>query len=472
MRIGKYETVEFLGGGMSEVYRATDTVLGRTVALKILTTRGAADEQMKDRFLLEARVSSGISHDHIVTTYDYGEDEGRPFIIMEFLVGESLRQAIDRGSPADFASKAKIALQLAKALQHIHSLNIIHRDVKPDNIHLDASGKAKLMDFGIAKAQAVNLTRTGLTVGTPHYMAPEVILGQPVTHHVDLYSFGVVLFELLAGRKPIQADTVERIVYLALYEPIPFDLLVDAGVPEPLRELVAQCMARHPAERIQSFAEVREQLEQWLANPDRRPEAKAVAAPVKPAPRRRQLGMRWVAIAGAATVALAILTLALLLNPQPPPAVSASPSARLTLPSGDMVLVDGGAFPFGPSQEKVELKPYYIDVTEVTNEDYHEYCRATNYPLPKGFEIERPGYPVVNITVRDAKAFAQWAGKRLPTEEEWERAARGIEGRRFSWGTRPMPRRRTCSTTRATRGATWCRATRSGPASVPWAHII
>jgi serine/threonine protein kinase len=211
MRVGKYETEAFLGGGMSEVYRARDTVLGRTVALKILTVAASADKPTKDRFLLEARLSSGIAHDNIVTTYDYGEEDGRPFMVMEFLVGQTLRQAIAANTLPDIPGRVRIALQVARALERVHALDVLHRDVKPDNVHLDANGRAKLMDFGIAKTQQVSLTRTGFTLGTPHYMAPEMLTGQPATPQVDVYSFGIMLFELLCGRKPIDADTVERI---------------------------------------------------------------------------------------------------------------------------------------------------------------------------------------------------------------------------------------------------------------------
>src|SRR5581483_3327094 len=129
MQVGKYETEVFLGGGMSEVYRAHDTVLGRTVALKILTATSAADVPTKDRFLLEARLSAGITHDNIVTTYDYGEADGRPYLVMEFVTGQTLRQALGSSTLPDMTGRLQIALQVARALEHIHSLGIIHRDV-------------------------------------------------------------------------------------------------------------------------------------------------------------------------------------------------------------------------------------------------------------------------------------------------------------------------------------------------------
>ncbi|PYT28363.1 MAG: hypothetical protein DMG57_15120 [Acidobacteria bacterium] len=142
--IGKYELLEFLGGGMARVYRARDTVIGRTVAVKILTEEGCADADTKSRFLQEARLAGNISHDNIINIYDFGEDDqGRPFMVMEFLKGEDLRHAITNSHTGDTENKLKIALQVARALEHIHSQHIIHRDIKPDNVHVTTTGVVK-----------------------------------------------------------------------------------------------------------------------------------------------------------------------------------------------------------------------------------------------------------------------------------------------------------------------------------------
>ena len=255
-RIGKYELLEFLGGGMSHVYRAKDTVLGRTVALKILTEAGVTDQEAKARFLLEARMASNIQHDHIISVYDFGEESGRPFIVMEFLRGESLRAAIKGARTGDLNSKLNMALQVAKALEFIHARKIIHRDIKPENIHLDQAGKVKLMDFGIAKSEGMSLTRAGFTLGTPYYMAPEQVLGQQVSPLVDVYAFGVVLYELLTGVKPIAGDTVERIFNAILYEPLNLEPLKGAQATPDVMDLVTRCTAKQAAQRPQSMTEV------------------------------------------------------------------------------------------------------------------------------------------------------------------------------------------------------------------------
>lgn len=263
-RIGKYQLEAFLGGGMSHVYRAQDTVLGRTVAVKILTEQGCTDQETKQRFLQEARMAGNFAHDNIIRVFDFGEDNGRPFMIMEFLKGETLRDAIKGRRTGDLKNRLRIALQITQALEYIHGLKIIHRDIKPDNVHLDASGRVKLMDFGIAKSQNVQLTRVGFTLGTPYYMAPEQVLGQHVTHLVDIYAFGVLLYELLTGLKPVSGDSLDKVFHQILNESLNMEPLRQSAAPPSVRDLVARCTAKTPAERLQSFELVRAELERIL----------------------------------------------------------------------------------------------------------------------------------------------------------------------------------------------------------------
>jgi serine/threonine protein kinase len=266
-RIGKYELQEFLGGGMSHVYRAQDTVLGRTVAVKILTDSGCADPETKARFLQEARTAGNFAHDNIISVFDFGEDNGRPFIIMEFLRGESLRDAIRNNHTGDLRNKLNIAVQISRALDYIHSRRIIHRDIKPDNIHIDEAGRVKLMDFGIAKTHNVALTRVGFTLGTPYYMAPEQVLGQQVTPLVDVYAFGIMMFELFTGQKPITGDSIEKVFQQILHEPINLDPLRQAGATPAVVDVVARCVSKAPQQRIQGFSAVCVELERLLDEP-------------------------------------------------------------------------------------------------------------------------------------------------------------------------------------------------------------
>jgi serine/threonine protein kinase len=263
-RVGKYELEEFLGGGMSHVYRAKDSVLGRRVALKILTDAGVQDTETKARFLQEARTASNISHENIINVFDFGEDQGRPFIVMEFLEGESLRDAVKRGHLGDFSSRLKIVIQVARAIDYIHTKKIIHRDIKPENINLDSTGKVKLMDFGIAKSEGIALTRAGFTLGTPYYMAPEQVLGQPVTPQADVYAFGILLFEVLTGLKPITGESVEKIFNQILYQPIDLEPLRTQKLPPAISVLIERCTAKQPAQRPPGLGPVVEELEQIL----------------------------------------------------------------------------------------------------------------------------------------------------------------------------------------------------------------
>ena len=280
-RIGKYELQEFLGGGMSHVYRALDTLIGRTVAVKILTEAGCQDSDVKDRFLAEARMAGSLTHDNVLGIYDFGEDDQRrPFMVMEFLRGEDLRHAMRNGHTGDLRAKLKIASQVSRALAYVHTQKIIHRDLKPENIHINAAGVVKLIDFGIAKTEGLQMTRAGFVLGTPFYMAPEQVTGENITEQVDVYAFGVLLFELLTGKKPVQADAVERIFYSILNEPLKMEPLHEAGVPQSVCDLVVHCTAKNPAERPQGFTLISAEIDRLIAELD----APTMVLPASPAP--------------------------------------------------------------------------------------------------------------------------------------------------------------------------------------------
>jgi eukaryotic-like serine/threonine-protein kinase len=281
-RVGKYAIEKFLGGSMSNVYRAKDTVLGRQVAIKILTKEGAADEESKQRFLQEARMASNIIHENIISVYDFGEDQGLPFIVMEYLEGESLRAAIRANRCGDFARRMKIALQIARAVDYIHSKKVIHRDIKPENINIDPAGKIKMMDFGIAKADGMQLTRAGFTLGTPYYMAPEQVLGKALTPQADVYAFGVLLFELLTGERALSGDRVEAIFESILNEPLDISPLHAQNVPPEVVGLIERCTAKQPSQRPPGLCAVADEIELIVRGAHGRGEGRQVVAGPSP----------------------------------------------------------------------------------------------------------------------------------------------------------------------------------------------
>jgi formylglycine-generating enzyme required for sulfatase activity/tRNA A-37 threonylcarbamoyl transferase component Bud32 len=457
-RIGKYELQEFLGGGMARVYRAHDTVIGRTVAVKILTEEGCADEEIKSRFLQEARLAGNITHDNIISIYDFGEDaEGRPFMVMEFLKGEDLRHAIKSGVTGDTRNKLRIALDVARALEHIHSQNIIHRDIKPDNVHLTTTGTVKLMDFGISKMQNSTRTTTGVVMGTPYYMAPEQVLGRNITPQADVYAFGVLLFELMTGSRPIGGDTVERIFYQILQEPLDIEPMRQAEIPEPIIDLVTRLTEKDPNKRPQGFGEVcariRGIIHDWDA-PTRPMKTGQESVAALPGARRPWL-LPAIAAAMIAVLAIVYFVVRSMHAPRAPAATSVaaptkagpagktevSPKSELSpsisTPVGQMVLVPDGPFLSGKEKQSFTLPAFYIDKTEVTYAAYARFCAEKGRPVPPGAAGERPEDPIVDVTFLDAQEFAKWAQKRLPTMQEWEKAARGTDGRLYPWGDVP-----------------------------------
>ena len=256
---------------MAEVFDGTDERLSRPVAVKILRPELARDPDLRRRFEAEARAAARLSHPHVVAVYDTGEDLGRAFIVMERLPGHTLATVIQRG-PVDQARLKSVALDVLDALAAAHEAGIVHRDIKPGNILLDATGSAKVGDFGIAKSVEpldAGLTTTGMLVGTPAYLPPERVDGAAATPRSDIYGLGVVMYEALAGRKPFRGTNPLDVAYAARHSTPPGLETVGAGVGPELAAVVSRAMAVDPSARWPTAAAMATALRAAPADPAR-----------------------------------------------------------------------------------------------------------------------------------------------------------------------------------------------------------
>lgn len=253
--LGQYEILEEIGrGGMATVYRARQLSINRIVAVKVLPPNLLHDPGFFERFEREVDVVAHLEHPHILPIYDYGKAEGVPYIAMRYLAGGSLAQLVRRGIPR-LEDLDKPLTQVAQALDYAHQQGIIHRDIKPGNVMLDENGNAYLSDFGIARVLGSNLTGSAI-IGTPAYMSPEQAHGIPLDARSDIYSLGIVLFELITGREPYQAETPMALLLKHINEPIPPVSQFRQGVPLSVEQVIARATAKDPNFRYASTIEM------------------------------------------------------------------------------------------------------------------------------------------------------------------------------------------------------------------------
>jgi eukaryotic-like serine/threonine-protein kinase len=334
---GRYKVEALLGeGGMGVVYRCVHTIIGKKVAMKVLRADLARDAEVTERFLNEAKSASTIGNAHIIDISDFGQfQDGATYFVMEFLVGQPLTKIVDGGQAVPVPRIINIARQLAEGLAAAHAAGIVHRDLKPDNIFLIVRGGekdfVKILDFGIAKVstsgEGAKLTRAGAVFGTPHYMSPEQAAGQPVDHRGDVYSFGVILYELASGRVPFDADNFMGILTQHMYKaPVPIRALMPQPqeVPPGLEAIVLKCLSKRAEHRYQSMDELIGDLDKLKAGmvPDAVPEMMSrsggfnvpadyfakphMPEPVPASPASTRSKSKWPLIAGLAGVAAAV----------------------------------------------------------------------------------------------------------------------------------------------------------------------
>ncbi len=500
-KLGKYKIIEEVGrGSFAAVYKAVDTTLDRTVALKCLAPHLLWDPTFVQRFQREAKVAANLDHPNIVTIYEVSQIEGVYFIAMQFLEGRTLSQILEAEGPLPVSRVQAIIEQIASALDYAHARGFVHRDVKPSNVIVADDGWATLTDFGLVKAgERTELSTTGVVFGTPEYMSPEQVEGEKeLDARSDIYSLGVMVYEMLTGKVPFGGTTPLSIMRGHADKPPPRPSKINPAVSPAVEAVLLKALAKKREKRYRSAGEMAAALRQAVSGAV--VEAKRVP-PLPPVPARPALPWKWVAGFGVAAVVVVGLIIALAsrsgptAKPTPAPGVAAlAPTATpTTVPTNTptpvpptstplpptptpsappgMVYVPAGEFIMGSDEGNSDEQPvhtvyldaFYIDKTEVTNAQFAAFVSATGYETdaeqkgcgwiyegagwecvqgvdwqhPFGPDTDLAGkdeHPVVQVSWNDAKAYCQWAGKRLPTEAEWEKAARGTDGRTYSWG--------------------------------------
>jgi eukaryotic-like serine/threonine-protein kinase len=399
----RYEIEELVGhGGMSSVYKARDSLLERHVALKILHEQYSGDDDFVERFKREARSVAQLQHPNIVTVIDRGEEDGRQFIVFEYIEGENLKEHVVRKGRLDVREALEIALEVARGLAFAHAQGLVHRDVKPQNILLNGDGRAKVTDFGIARSVDVDgMTQTGTVLGTSNYIAPEQASGQRVDAHSDVYALGVVLYELLAGELPFPGESFVAVAMKHVHEPAPNLLDVRGDVPLRVAAAVDRALEKDPEQRFPAMDAFAAELDACLAEVDHGPEgdATAVLPSARRGPRRRKQVSRWpIGIGLLAVVAIAAIVIGLLTLGSNN---SGTPSAGKRVELTGLTSYD----PFGP--DKTEHSEAAINVTDRNPGTYWSTEHYNGAP-----SLGKPGVGVVV----DAGAVAQLAQLTIVTD--------------------------------------------------------
>jgi serine/threonine protein kinase/ligand-binding sensor domain-containing protein len=357
MRLGRYQIVEQIGqGGMATVCKAYQPSMDRYVAIKILPSHFTEDKSFVGRFTQEARTLARLEHPHILPVHDYGEQEGITYLVMRYVEAGTLKDLIHREGPIDVREAARIVGQVGDALDYGHNQGVVHRDIKPSNVLIDQHGNTFLTDFGIAKlvAETAHFTASGAVIGTPAYMSPEQGMGQPVDTRCDIYSLGVVLYELVTGGVPYQAETPLAVLLKHVNAPLPPPRQIKPDLPPAVERVILKAMAKAPDDRYQTAKEMIAALDRAVAEAtDTRTEPKVpvdkldetvlkprpsppppVAAPgappsATPAPSRAKIP--WLPISAAVAVLAALLVVALLVLPQVGDR-GATPTSTMALP--------------------------------------------------------------------------------------------------------------------------------------------
>jgi serine/threonine-protein kinase len=256
-RIGRYDLLERIGrGAMGTVYRARDTETGREVALKRMSTELSGDPELIERFRREAMAAADLDHPNITDVYDFGENDGRLYMAMELLKGNDLKDLIEQGRVGDLPWKLYVMERVASGIAFVHARHLVHRDLKPANIHVQPDGAPKIMDFGLVRVSDSNMTRTGMVMGSPAYMAPEQLRGEKADARCDVFSLGAVFYELLSGQRAFSGKAFTQILMNVMTNVRKPLAECAPSVPSPITNIVERCLRPAPTERYQNGAEL------------------------------------------------------------------------------------------------------------------------------------------------------------------------------------------------------------------------
>jgi serine/threonine-protein kinase len=339
--IGKYKLVRVIGeGGMGRVYEAIDPIIGRRVAIKTISLNVVTDAETRSRFFREAQAAGQLSHPNLITIHDIGDADGTPYIVMEFLEGMDLNHKI-RQERLSYDTKLQIMIDVCEGLAFAHGHDIVHRDIKPANIFVTTSGRAKILDFGLARGALSDVTQTGKILGTPNYMSPEQIRGDDVDHRSDIFATGVVFYELLCGRKAFEGDSIATTLYKVLEtQPQPLHLL-DEQLPATLSAVIERALAKDRLARFQTSGEMLDSVlhAHGRTTPLERSSlhtmpvsgaepTRAIAAPA----RRRSATIAAWAIAGVAAAGIAGFAILTQRAPKTTPSLAVAPPEAMPSP--------------------------------------------------------------------------------------------------------------------------------------------
>ena len=423
-------------GGFAIVFLVRDVHLKRKLAAKVLSPDVIASHSVLERFRREAETIAQLSHPHIVPLHFIGQKDDLVYLIMEAIDGGSLADRLQRERQLPIDDAARIFGEVASALAHAHKRGVVHRDIKPQNVLIDSeTGRALVTDFGIARtAEGASLTATGMVVGTPTYLSPEQVTGEPSDHRADIYALGVMMYEMLAGQPPFTGATPTAVLMKRLAGPPESLRKVRPEVPPVLAELVDACLATDPNERLGNAADIVRALT------GNSPVSGGHTTSSRIRVRQSKSKSMLVTYGVIAGVVIGAAALAYILSSR------GSDAAVSALPRVDpgMVLIPAGSYTIGTNAEPASARPQHIvrldafgiGAREVTVAEYQRYVDARGVAVPWEQKPDSM-LPVTGVTFSEAVNYCAWRhpdGGRLPTEEQWEAAARGSSGRRYPWG--------------------------------------